>query len=405
MRTSGGDHGGGSRPDRALDVDAEGTRVFVRGDHAEPVIDTRAVGATPVGGAETRTQPLTRADREIPEPAGAGALGPSAEGGAGAPGGAVAQGAGTVPGSVVGADDPATRAGRAFPRPESYGGYDAHGADGTGDGAAAERGGGAYGAAAADDTRADRPAAGGLGADTTRTLERPRTAPRPPAEPPRSRRRGRGTDDPPPRRRRLRIGRIIALVLLVAVAIPPATWGWVWLTARADERPASDAIVVLGASQYNGRPSPIFEARLAHAETLYREGVAPMIVTVGGNQPGDNFTEAGSGRDWLVAQGVPAENVVAVGEGNDTLQSMRAVARVYAEQGWSSAVIVSDPWHSLRSRLMAEDFGIEAATSPSRSGPAVLERKTQLWYITRETASLWYYWIFGDSSDIEVDAA
>ncbi|MDA0564042.1 YdcF family protein [Streptomonospora sp. S1-112] len=382
-------------------------------------MDIRGVGATPVGGAEARTQPLTRADHELPEPAGAAAPGAGAEGAAGAPGG--------VPGPVLGADDPAARDGRAFPRRESYGGYDAYagedddraddarresyggdapyaGEDGAGEyGAGREDGGGdRHGGSAGGRGRSERPAADS-GADTTRTLERPRTA-APPDDPPPPRGRGPARPARPPRRR-LRIGRIIVLLLLVAIATPPATWGWVWYTARADERPASDAIVVLGASQYNGRPSPIFEARLAHAETLYREGVAPMIVTVGGNQPGDNFTEAGSGRDWLVAQGVPAENVVAVDEGNDTLQSMRAVARVYAEQGWSSAVIVSDPWHSLRSRVMAEDFGIEAATSPARSGPAVLERRTQVWYITRETASLWYYWIFGDSSDIEVDAA
>ncbi|MFD0773812.1 YdcF family protein [Streptomonospora algeriensis] len=178
-----------------------------------------------------------------------------------------------------------------------------------------------------------------------------------------------------------------------------------WYTARADERPASDAILVLGASQYNGRPSPIFEARLAHAEELYRQGVAPALVTVGGNQPGDNFTEGGSGRDWLVEQGVPEGDVVAVKEGRDTLQSVEAVAEVFREQGWSRVVIVTDPWHSLRSREMAQDHGMEAATSPVRSGPAVIERETQLWYITRETASLWYYWIFGNSSDIEVDAA
>ncbi len=76
----------------------------------------------------------------------------------------------------------------------------------------------------------------------------------------------------------------------------------------------------------------------------------------------------------------------------------------FEEQGWRTAVIVSDPWHSLRSREMAEDFGIEAATSPARSGPAVLERETQLWYITRETASLWHYWIFGESATVRVDA-
>jgi uncharacterized SAM-binding protein YcdF (DUF218 family) len=207
------------------------------------------------------------------------------------------------------------------------------------------------------------------------------------------------------RRRRFRLRWIVALVLLTALALPPGTWAWVWYTARQDDRTPSDAIVVLGASQYNGVPSPVFEARLRQAQELYLEGVAPVIVTVGGKQPEDNFTEAASGRNWLVEVGVPADQVVAVEEGSDTLQSIAAVSQVFDANGWETAILVSDPWHSARSQKMAGDFGIEAGTSPARSGPAVIERRTQLWYITRETASLWYYIIFNDSSDIRVNAA
>ena len=209
----------------------------------------------------------------------------------------------------------------------------------------------------------------------------------------------------PRKRRRFRLGRIITLILLVALAIPPATWGWVWYTARQDDREASDAIIVLGASQYNGVPSPVFEARLRQAQALYLDEVAPVIITVGGKQPDDNFTEAAAGRNWLVDVGIPADHVVAVEEGRDTLQSFQAVAEVYEANQWETAILVSDPWHSLRSKVMAADFGIDAGTSPSRSGPAVIERRTQLWYITRETASLWYYWIFNDSSEVRVNAA
>ncbi|WP_306371648.1 YdcF family protein, partial [Nocardiopsis sp. CC223A] len=209
----------------------------------------------------------------------------------------------------------------------------------------------------------------------------------------------------PRRRRRLRLRWIITALLLTALALPPATWGWVWYTARQDDRAVTDAIVVLGASQYNGVPSPVFEARLRHAQVLYLDGVAPMIVTVGGKLPGDNYTEAAAGRNWLIEVGIPADRIIAVEEGSDTLQSVRAVSEVFADNDWDEATLVSDPWHSLRSKVMASDHGIDSGTSPSRSGPAVIERRTQLWYITRETASLWYYWIFNDSSDIRVNAA
>ncbi|WP_017573990.1 YdcF family protein [Nocardiopsis halotolerans] len=221
--------------------------------------------------------------------------------------------------------------------------------------------------------------------------------PEPPPPPsPRPRRRG---------RRRFRLRWLVALMLVAALATPCATWVWVWYVARQDERAPTDAIVVLGASQYNGDPSPVFEARLRHAQVLYLEGVAPFIVTVGGKMPGDNFTEAASGRNWLMEVGIPGSQVIAVQEGRDTLQSIDAVAEIFEAHSWDSATIVSDPWHSLRSEQMIAYHGIEAMTSPTRTGPAVIERSTQLWYISRETAALWYYWIFRDSSGLQVEAA
>lgn len=283
-----------------------------------------------------------------------------------------------------------------------------------------------------DGPRERNPSGSALESGTTRPMARPggsgtpeepeatqvmrRPAPEP-EKPPRAggtrparrgpRKSGKGRRPPPPRRprRRIRLRWVLAFLLVLAILIPVGTWTRVWYTARQDERPASDAIIVLGASQYDGRPSPIFEARLDHAAELYREGVAPAVVTVGGNQPGDNFTEGEAGRNWLIDVGVPADQVVAVPEGGDTLASLEAVAVVFDEYEWSSAVLVTDPWHALRSRTIAEDTGIEAATSPVRSGPAVQTRETQLWYVTRETASLVYYRTFGESADVQVDAA
>jgi uncharacterized SAM-binding protein YcdF (DUF218 family) len=156
--------------------------------------------------------------------------------------------------------------------------------------------------------------------------------------------------------------------------------------------------LVLGAAQYNGVPSPTLRWRLEHAVKLYREGVAPAIVTVGGKMPGDNYTEAEAGRNWLVKQrGVPADRVVAVPVGSDTLESVQAVGVRFKQLGWDSAVIVTDPWHGLRSKKMAEDNGIEAAASPTRSGPSVQTRDTQFNYIVRETGGYLSYVLFGRS--------
>jgi vancomycin permeability regulator SanA len=185
--------------------------------------------------------------------------------------------------------------------------------------------------------------------------------------------------------------RAILLIVTLLLLIPVIVAGRVWYSARQDAHPRSDAIIVLGAAQYNGRPSPTLEWRLVHALKLYHKGVAPAIVTVGGKRPGDNFTEAATGREWLARHGVPAGKVVAVSAGYDTLTSLEAVGRRYRELRWHSGVIVTDPWHSLRSRTMAADNGIKAAVSPTRSGPSVQTRDTQFHYIARETGGyLWY---------------
>src|SRR3954451_18624050 len=110
----------------------------------------------------------------------------------------------------------------------------------------------------------------------------------------------------------------------------------IWWNARQDYRPVSDAIVVLGSAQDNGVPSSIFEARLQHAVRLYEDGVAPGIVTGGGEATGAQFTEAEAGRDYLANAGIPTDALLAVPEGVDTLQSMRAVAAAFDERGWAS---------------------------------------------------------------------
>ena len=192
------------------------------------------------------------------------------------------------------------------------------------------------------------------------------------------------------------IRRLLAVLLLVLVAVVFGTASRVWWVARQDDRPRSDAIVVLGASQFDGRPTEVFRSRLDHAKQLYDLGVAPRVVILGGGAPGDRTTEGASGAAYLRAKGVTA---VAVGQGRNTLQSMQALKRVFVARGWHSAVLVTDPWHTLRSRRMATDLGLSATGSPTRTGPSVRSRSTEARYIARETAAYLYYRLFHRSSE------
>ena len=205
----------------------------------------------------------------------------------------------------------------------------------------------------------------------------------------------------PPRRKKHWFLRVIAGLLLVAALVLAGTAFRVWQVARLDDRRPVDVVIVLGAAQYDGSPSPIFAARLRHAQQLYNQGIATHIMTVGGRKAGDGFTEADAGRRYLLQRGVPAEVVTAIGAGSSTLESLRPAAADATGKGWRTSLLVSDPWHSLRARTMARDFGLEAWTSPTRSGPVVQTRETQIRYIVRETGALLYYWLTNSSLENE----
>lgn len=192
----------------------------------------------------------------------------------------------------------------------------------------------------------------------------------------------------------------VLLAMLWIVSVPVR----IWWDARQEDRRASDAIVVLGAAQYGGRPSPALEARLSKAQILWEDGVAPVVVTVGGGAPGDTTTEADAGRDWLTSHGVAAEAVVAVAEGNNTQSSLDAVGELFDERGWTTAVLVTDPWHTFRSKALANSAGIDAVAAPARSGPAVQTRETQFRYILRESLAYYRWRLTGESGQGAFDA-
>jgi uncharacterized SAM-binding protein YcdF (DUF218 family) len=185
--------------------------------------------------------------------------------------------------------------------------------------------------------------------------------------------------------------RAVLGLIVVAVVVVGGTAFRVWQFGRVDDRGKADVILVLGAAQYNGAPSSVLANRLDQALSLYREGVAGQIVTVGGRQPRDRYTEAQAGGRYLVDRGVPDSDVTEVDTGNDTLTSLRAAADVLKQHGWRTAVLVSDPWHMFRAERMALDSGIQAWTSPTHSGPAVQTRTVEMEYIVRETAATLYY--------------
>ncbi|WP_433598976.1 YdcF family protein [Nocardia sp. CA-135953] len=199
--------------------------------------------------------------------------------------------------------------------------------------------------------------------------------------------------------RRLVIGAIVMGAVLVG-----GTAFRVWQVARIDDYTKADAIVVLGAAQYSGTPSTVFEARLDQAYKLFKAGVAPRVITVGGKQEGDLYTEAASGKNYLEDRGIPSDRILAVETGSDTLRSIEAVATAMSAREMSSAVLVSDPWHSLRTRTMARDAGLEAWTAPTRTGPAVYTRESQAHGIARETGALLWYQLTHFSSDFKYSA-
>jgi uncharacterized SAM-binding protein YcdF (DUF218 family) len=185
--------------------------------------------------------------------------------------------------------------------------------------------------------------------------------------------------------------RILGGAVLLVVLLVGGTAARVWQVARVDNPHPADVLMVLGSTQNNCDPAPILAARLDHAKALYDRGVARRIVTVGGKQPGDRCTEAGAGKMYLQARGVPARALTAVNAGNDTLHSIEAGVSLMREHGWRSAVLVSDPWHEMRSRTMARDLGVTAWVSPTHSGPIVSSREIEARYVARETFALLYY--------------
>jgi uncharacterized SAM-binding protein YcdF (DUF218 family) len=188
----------------------------------------------------------------------------------------------------------------------------------------------------------------------------------------------------------LLVAALIASIALVAYAAYRIN-----VQGGIDEQRPADAIVVLGAAQFNGTPGGVFEARLQHAVDLYHDHVAPYLVVTGGKLPADRTTEAASARAWAIAHGVPADAILGEDHGRNTLESMVAVGAIFREHGLSTGVFVSDRTHMLRVLRMATDQGIRAWGSPTTTSPTDLETGRRTSSMVHELAGLAAYFVGG----------
>jgi uncharacterized SAM-binding protein YcdF (DUF218 family) len=194
--------------------------------------------------------------------------------------------------------------------------------------------------------------------------------------------------------------RALVLIILAAGSVYTVALVMVLAVSQEDQRRPADAIVVLGAAQYNGRPSPVFRARLDHALQLYREGLAPLLVVTGGVGRGDTMSEATVARHYLLNRKVPPDAVISQPQGRSTQASMTAVAGWLQAAHLKRVILVSDPFHMFRLRLEARRTGLEAYTSPTESSPISDNPVLELRYLAAEAFKIPVAWLRASASTL-----
>jgi uncharacterized SAM-binding protein YcdF (DUF218 family) len=192
------------------------------------------------------------------------------------------------------------------------------------------------------------------------------------------------------------------VILLVAASLSAGTLAAyatfrIWQEGARDEGRPAGAIVVLGAAQFDGRPSPVFAARLDHAIDLYLQKLAPILIVTGGKAEGDRTTEAATARTYALAHGVPEEAIALEDAGRTTFESLQAVARMLHGRGIRDAVFVSDPTHMLRVLRMASDLGIVSYGSPTPTSRIESDPAQKIDATIHELGALAYYLFFKGS--------
>lgn len=177
-------------------------------------------------------------------------------------------------------------------------------------------------------------------------------------------------------------------LLLLAVAGWLASLGAVFLWGRRDEAKPAEAIVVLGAAQYAGRPSPVLRARLDHAVLLWNRHLAPRVVLTGGMGDGDTTSEAAVGRRYVMKHGIPDSAILLETQGRTTSESLRRVATLMETQPSRAVILVSDPFHMLRLAILSRRYGMIPYTSPTRTSPISANRSERWRYSLGESVKV-----------------
>lgn len=176
---------------------------------------------------------------------------------------------------------------------------------------------------------------------------------------------------------------VIALIIFI-LAVFLIMFYKIEHAANLDQAQNADAIVVLGAAVYAGRPSPVLKARLDHAAELFNAGLAPLIITTGGTHAGEKYSEGGVGKEYLRRQNIPENNILAEEQSLTTKQNFTRVAEIANSRNLKKIIVVSDPFHMYRANIIAKDSGLDVFTSPTRASPIFKNSWLELQYIGRE---------------------
>lgn len=188
--------------------------------------------------------------------------------------------------------------------------------------------------------------------------------------------------------------RLLGFAGLLLLGLWALTMVEIVITGKRDEARPAAAIVVLGAAQYVGRPSPVLRARLDHAIALWRTGFAPLLIVTGGRGEGDTTSEAAVSRRYALRRGVPDSAIVLENAGRTTRESLQGVAAIMNGEKRRDVILVSDPFHMLRLSILARRFGLEPLTSPTRTSP-ISESRDQKWrYVVNESLKVPVVYLF-----------